>query len=113
MLYILIIMYSYANVLNYILFQSSLTNILCMFYVPISISKIPQNEIKLLQLLMRRRKTTPTNNKSVLWDFAIFTLSSLNKTFRKCSICYWNDGLVSQHVSYGNINKYAVVGFLS
>ena len=32
MLYILI--YIYANVLNYILFQSILTNILCMFNVP-------------------------------------------------------------------------------
>jgi hypothetical protein len=33
--YILYILtYTYANVLNYILFHSILTNILCMFYVP-------------------------------------------------------------------------------
>ena len=30
-----ILIYIYANVLNAILFQSILTNILCMFYVPI------------------------------------------------------------------------------
>ena len=35
----------YANVLNYILFQSILTNVLCMFYVPISICMIAQSEI--------------------------------------------------------------------
>ena len=36
----------YANVLNYILFQSILTNIFCMFYVPISICiDCPENEI--------------------------------------------------------------------
>ena len=38
-MYILyIIIYIHANVFNYILFQSILTNILCMFYVLISIS---------------------------------------------------------------------------
>ena len=89
-----------------------------MFYVPISISKIAQNEIKLLLLLLmrRRRTTTPTTtttNKIVLWDFAILTLSSLNKNVRKCSICYWNDGLVSRHESYGKIYKYTIVAFRS
>ena len=43
MLYIII--YIYANVLNYILFESILTNILCMFYVPISICMIAESEI--------------------------------------------------------------------
>jgi hypothetical protein len=39
--YILYILtYTYANVLNYILFHSILTNILCMFYVPFSIAMI-------------------------------------------------------------------------
>ena len=46
MLYILyIIIYIYTNVLNYILFESILTNILCMCYVPISISMIAKSEI--------------------------------------------------------------------
>jgi hypothetical protein len=43
--YILYILtYTYANVLNYILFHSILTNILCMFYVPFSIAMIAQSE---------------------------------------------------------------------
>jgi hypothetical protein len=45
--YILYILtYTYANVLNYILFHSILTNILCMFYVPFSIAMIAQSENK-------------------------------------------------------------------
>jgi hypothetical protein len=45
--YILYILtYTYANVLNYILFHSILTNILCMFYVPFSIAMIAQSEKK-------------------------------------------------------------------
>ena len=44
MLYILT--YTYANVLNFILFYSILTNILCMFYVPFSIAMIAQSEDK-------------------------------------------------------------------
>ena len=43
--YILYILtYTYANVLNYILFYSILTNILCMFYVPFSTAMIAQSE---------------------------------------------------------------------
>ena len=45
--YILYILtYTYANVLNYILFYSILTNILCMFYVPFSTAMIAQSENK-------------------------------------------------------------------
>ena len=50
--YILYILtYTYANVLNYILFYSILTNILCMFYVPFSIAMIAQSEKKNILLL--------------------------------------------------------------
>ena len=37
---------TYANIINYILFHSILTSILCMFYVPLSIAMIAQSEEK-------------------------------------------------------------------
>ena len=46
------IIYIYANVLNYILFESILTNIVCKFDVLISIFLIAQREWNKLLLLL-------------------------------------------------------------
>ena len=52
MSYILYILtYVYANVLNYILFHSIFTNILCMFYVPFSIAMINQSGNKIIIII--------------------------------------------------------------
>ena len=53
-----------------IYFNLFLTNILCIFYVPVSISMIAQSEIKLLLLLILLIRSINEVNMMSVWHYA-------------------------------------------